>query len=79
MFERPWGAGMDEAILTEEELRRAVREIFKRSQIDLEFRALCLSNPHEALRLTTGKAVPAELEIRFADAASDKAHGEGGS
>ncbi|MBX9843258.1 MAG: hypothetical protein K2Z80_15760 [Xanthobacteraceae bacterium] len=70
---------MDEAVLTEEELRRAVREIFKRSQIDPEFRALCLSNPHEALRLTTGRAVPTDLNIQFQDPASDKADAEGGS
>lgn len=70
---------MDDAVLTQEELQRAVREIFKRSQTDLEFRALCLRNPHEALRLITGKAVPADLEIRFQEPASDKSHGTGGS
>lgn len=70
---------MDEAILTQEELQRAVREIFKRSQTDPEFRALCLSNPHEALRLITGKAVPADLEIQFREPASNKTDGEGGS
>jgi hypothetical protein len=38
---------MDEAILTEEELKRAVQKIFKRSQTDPAFRALCLTNPNE--------------------------------
>ena len=70
---------MDEAILTQEELRRAVRDIFRRSQTDPEFRALCLSDPHEALRLTTGKAVPADLKIQFLDSDSDEIHAEGGS
>jgi hypothetical protein len=70
---------MDEAILTREELRRAVREIFKRSQVDPEFRALCLSNPHEALRLITGKAVPADFKIQFLDSASDMPDAESGS
>jgi hypothetical protein len=70
---------MDEAILTEEELRRAVRDIFRRSQIDPEFRVLCLSDPHEALRLTTGKAVPADLKIQFLNSAPDKTDAEGAS
>jgi len=68
---------MDEAVLTQEELQRAVRQIFKRSQTDPAFRALCLRDPHEALRLVTGKAVPADLKIEFRDA--DKADAEGGA
>ena len=48
---------MDEEILTEEELKRAVQKIFKLSQTDPEFRALCLSDPNEAIRQMTGKAV----------------------
>ena len=64
---------MDEAILTQEELNRAVREIFKRSQTDPEFRALCLSDPNEALRLITGKAAPPDLKIQFVESAADQA------
>jgi hypothetical protein len=64
---------MDDAALTQEELTRAVREVFRRSQTDPEFRALCLSRPDEALRLITGKAVPADLDIRFVEPASDQA------
>jgi hypothetical protein len=41
---------MDEAILTEEELKRAVQKIFKLSQTDPAFRALCLTNPNEAIQ-----------------------------
>jgi hypothetical protein len=63
---------MDEAVLTEEELRRAVREIFKRSQVDADFRALCLAQPHEALRRITGKMVPPDVEIQFLDSAPDR-------
>ena len=51
---------MDEEILTEEELKRAVQRIFKLSQTDPAFRALCLSNPNEAIQRITGKAVPPE-------------------
>ena len=60
---------MDEAILTEEELKRAVQKIFKHSQTDPEFRALCLSNPNEAIHRITGKAVPDGTRIQFVDSA----------
>jgi hypothetical protein len=64
-------SGMDEAILTEEELKRAVQKIFKRSQTDPAFRALCLTNPNEAIQRITGKAVPPDVKIQFLDSASD--------
>jgi hypothetical protein len=63
---------MDETVLTQDELRHAVREVFKRSQMDPAFRALCLRDPHEALRTITGKVVPADLKIQFLDSAVDK-------
>lgn len=56
-----------EEFLTEEELKSAVEKIFKRAQIDPEFRKLCLGNPEEAIRRLTGKAVPAGTRIRFLD------------
>lgn len=58
---------MAEELLTEEELRSAVEKIFKLSQTDPEFRKLCLSDPEEAIRRLTGKAVPAGTRIRFLD------------
>jgi hypothetical protein len=70
---------MDEATWSQEELTRAVRAVFRRSQTDPEFRALCLSNPNEALRLVAGKAVPPGLDIRFVDSAVDQAVEPGGS
>jgi hypothetical protein len=63
---------MDEAILSEEELRRAVQKIFKLSQTDPAFRALCLSDPNEAIQRMTGKAVPPDVKIQFLDSASDQ-------
>jgi hypothetical protein len=63
---------MDETILTEEELKRAVQKIFKLSQTDPAFRALCLSNPNEAIQRMTGKAVPPDVKIQFVDSASDQ-------
>lgn len=62
---------MDEAILTEAELERAVQKIFKLSQTDPEFRTLCLGNPNEAIHRVTGKAVPVHIKIQFRDSASD--------
>ena len=66
---------MDEAILTEEELKRAVQKIFKLSQTDPAFRALCLSDPNEAIQRMTGKAVPPDVKIQFLDSASDQPDG----
>ena len=63
---------MADEILTEEELKRAVQRIFKLSQTDPEFRALCLSDPNEAIRRIAGKAVPDGTTIRFLDTASNE-------
>jgi hypothetical protein len=65
---------MDEEILTEEELNRAVQKIFKLSQTDPKFRTLCLSDPNEAIHRITGKAVPLHIKIQFLDSASDEAN-----
>jgi hypothetical protein len=66
---------MDEASLTEEELKRAVQKMFKLSQTDPAFRALCLTNPNEAIQRITGKAVPPDVKIQFLDSASDQPDG----
>jgi hypothetical protein len=68
---------MDEEILTEDELERAVKTIFKLSQTDPEFRALCLSNPNEAIHQITGKAVPGGIKLQFLDSASAEANERG--
>ena len=52
-------------ILTEEELKEAVKSIFKRSQTDMEFRKLCLSNPSEAVLKVCGKPLPEGVKIKF--------------
>ncbi len=70
---------MDEDILTEEELKRAVQRIFRLSQTDAEFRAICLGNPNEAIRRITGKSVAPGVKIQFLDSAPDKARGPGGA
>jgi hypothetical protein len=62
---------MAEEILSEEELKRAVQKIFRLSQTDPEFRALCLSDPNEAIRRITGKGVPDGTRIQFLDSASN--------
>ncbi|HUZ33914.1 MAG TPA: hypothetical protein VMV19_17675 [Xanthobacteraceae bacterium] len=65
---------MDEEFLTGEELKRAVQKVFKLSQTDLKFRALCLADPNEAIRLIAGKAVQRDIQIQFLDSQSDKAN-----
>lgn len=68
---------MDEEVLTEEELKRAVQKIFRLSQTDPEFRAICLSNPNEAIQRITGKSVAPGVKIQFLDSAPDKAKDPG--
>ncbi|MGD0399260.1 MAG: hypothetical protein ABSC04_10150 [Syntrophobacteraceae bacterium] len=51
--------------MTEEELRKAITKIFKRSQTDLEFRKLCLINPSEAVLQVCGKPLPEGVKIKF--------------
>jgi hypothetical protein len=68
---------MDEEILTEEELERAVRKIFKLAQTDPEFRAFCLSNPNEAIRQVSGKAVAPGIKLQFLDSISAGANERG--
>jgi len=58
---------MDNETLTAEEIELAVEKIFKLSQTDAEFRALCLSSPLEAIRQVTGKSPPPDFRIRFVD------------
>ena len=64
---------MDQEILTEDELKRAVQRIFRLSQTDAKFRELCLSDPNEAIRRITGKAVARDVKIQFRDSAPDEA------
>jgi hypothetical protein len=68
---------MADDILTEEELERAVRQVFKLSQTDPEFRALCLSDPNEAIHQVTGKAVPDGIKLQFLDPPSTVANERG--
>jgi hypothetical protein len=58
---------MDEEVLRDDEIERAVRTIFKLAQTDVAFRALCLSDPGEAIRQITGKSLPPGRTIRFVE------------
>ena len=62
---------MSDETLTEDELKAAVRKIFKLSQTDPVFRALCLDDPKEAIRRIAGKPAPTGLNIRFLDSSPD--------
>jgi hypothetical protein len=68
---------MEDDILSDQELERAVKKVFKLSQTDPEFRALCLSNPDEAIRQVTGKAVPGGIKLQFLDSPSAGANESG--
>jgi len=70
---------MDQDILTEEELKLAVQKIFRLSQTDPEFRAICLSNPNEAIQRITGKTVAPGVKIQFLDSVADKKKDPGGA
>lgn len=64
---------MDEEILTQDELQRAVQRIFKLAQTDVEFRRLCLRDPVEAIRQITGKSPRPGLKIHFLEPEPDEA------
>lgn len=69
---------MSEETLTEYELEAAIRKIFKLSQTDPVFRALCLDDPKEAIRRVAGKSVRPGLNIRFLDTVPDSGNKSGG-
>ena len=52
-------------ILTEEEIKAAIREVFKRCQTDWEFRKLCLKDPPAAIREISGKLLPEGFNLQF--------------
>jgi hypothetical protein len=58
---------MDGALLTQDELRQAVAEVFKRSQTDADFRRLCIEDPGEAIYQVCGKRMPAEWKVTFVE------------
>ncbi|MGP0058662.1 MAG: hypothetical protein ACLPID_05175 [Beijerinckiaceae bacterium] len=51
--------------LTEDELKKAIQQVFKRSQTDATFRKLCLNNPALAIREVSGKSLPNDIQIQF--------------
>lgn len=60
--------GAAEEILTEAEIKQALKTIFKRSQTDSAFRRLCLTDPAAAIREVTGKSLPDGFSIEFREA-----------
>ena len=54
-------------ILTEDELKAAIRELFKRARTDWEFRQRCLADAAAAIREISGKALPADFVLQFKD------------
>jgi len=60
---------MDHAkdILTDDEIKAAMRELFKRAQTDWNFRELCLNDPPAAIRQITGKSLPDGVDLQFRD------------
>lgn len=58
---------MDSECMTEDELQQAVHRIFKLAQTNSEFRAICLSDPGEAIRQVAGKSLPRGFKLQFLD------------
>jgi|TARA_Y100000294_G_scaffold135212_1_gene127909 hypothetical protein len=57
----------DPPIIQEDELKKAIPEIFKRAQVSSEFRQLCLENPGKAVFEVTGKTLPEGSTLSFSD------------
>lgn len=53
--------------LTDAEITKAVPKVFKRCQTDMEFRQLCLSDPAAAIEEVSGKRLPSNVVLRFAE------------
>ena len=54
-------------IITEDELKRLLPEIFRRAQISNEFRQLCVNNPSQAIFEVAGKNLPDGSKLSFLD------------
>jgi hypothetical protein len=54
-------------IITEDELKRLLPEIFRRAQISNEFRQLCVKNPSQAIFEVAGKNLPDGSKLSFLD------------
>jgi len=57
----------DPPIIQEDELKKAIPEIFKRAQVSSDFRQLCLENPGKAVFEVTGKTLPEGSTLSFSD------------
>jgi len=53
--------------LTEIELQGALAKLFKRSQTDVEFRNLCIADPHQAIFEVSGKYPPKDKPVKFVE------------
>lgn len=53
--------------ITLQEADDILEEMVKRTQVDSEFRQLCLSDPSAATRQATGKDLPENYILRFVD------------
>ena len=57
----------DVPIIEEDELKKAIPEIFKRAQVSDEFRQLCLEDPGKAVFEVTGKRLPDGATLSFSN------------
>jgi len=54
-------------VIVENELKRALKIIFQRAQVDSEFRQLCIENPGKAVYEVTGKTLPDGAKLSFSN------------
>lgn len=54
-------------VITLQEADLILEEMVKRTQVDSEFRQLCLSDPDAAAKQATGKELPENYILRFVD------------
>ena len=59
-------SGYDEAeVISEDEMKTALTQVFKRAQTDFDFRKICLTNPGQAIFEITGKRLPEGASLNF--------------
>lgn len=61
-------SGYDEAeVIAEDEMKKALVQVFKKAQTDSDFREICLKDPGMAIFEITGKRLPKGATLNFAE------------
>lgn len=60
-------AHKNQITFTQSEWKEVLSKVYRRAAMDPEFHALCLRDPHAAIKQATGKDLSKGIKIRFMD------------